>query len=392
MGETTKFERVAVDTLIPYVNNANIHSEKQVTMLASSIREFGFLNPVLIDRKRNVIAGHGRILAAKKLGLDTVPCIFVEGLTEAQRKAYILADNRLAEFSEWDMDLVMGELEGLEEYDFDIDLIGFEMPEVLPENVEDDYEERDVEPRAKLGDVWRLGAHRLMCGDSTDPNAIERLMGGCLADIVFTDPPWNVNYGQENERWKQRSILNDYMPTEEFKHFMESAFLCMNNASKEGAMTYVVMSAQEWGNLMLALAENDYHWSSTIIWAKDQLVLSRKDYHTQYEPIWYGWKNGSRLHPLKDRKQSDVWEIARPKRSDEHPTMKPVELVARALANSSNVGDVVLDLFGGSGTTLIAAEQLERVCYMCELDPHYVDVIIDRWEQLTGEKAVLIDG
>lgn len=182
------------------------------------------------------------------------------------------------------------------------------------------------------------------------------------------------------------------MPTEEFKHFMESAFLCMNNASKEGAMTYVVMSAQEWGNLMLALAENDYHWSSTIIWAKDQLVLSRKDYHTQYEPIWYGWKNGSRLHPLKDRKQSDVWEIARPKRSDEHPTMKPVELVARALANSSNVGDVVLDLFGGSGTTLIAAEQLERVCYMCELDPHYVDVIIDRWEQLTGEKAVLIDG
>ena len=393
MGETTKFERVAVDTLIPYVNNANIHSEKQVTMLASSIREFGFLNPVLIDRKRNVIAGHGRILAAKKLGLDTVPCIFVEGLTEAQRKAYILADNRLAEFSEWDMDLVMGELEGLEEYDFDIDLIGFDMPEVLPENVEDDYEERDVEPRAKLGDVWRLGAHRLMCGDSTDPNAIERLMGGCLADIVFTDPPWNVNYGAtDHPTWKSRSILNDYMPTEEFKHFMESAFLCMNNASKEGAMTYVVMSAQEWGNLMLALAENDYHWSSTIIWAKDQLVLSRKDYHTQYEPIWYGWKNGSRLHPLKDRKQSDVWEIARPKRSDEHPTMKPVELVARALANSSNVGDVVLDLFGGSGTTLIAAEQLERVCYMCELDPHYVDVIIDRWEQLTGEKAVLIDG
>ena len=393
MGETTKFERVAVDTLIPYVNNANIHSEKQVTMLASSIREFGFLNPVLIDKKRNVIAGHGRILAAKKLGLDTVPCIFVEGLTEAQRKAYILADNRLAEFSEWDMDLVMGELEGLEEYDFDIDLIGFEMPEVLPENVEDDYEERDVEPRAKLGDVWRLGAHRLMCGDSTDPNAIERLMGGCLADIVFTDPPWNVNYGAtDHPTWKSRSILNDYMPTEDFKHFMESAFLCMNNASKEGAMTYVVMSAQEWGNLMLALAENDYHWSSTIIWAKDQLVLSRKDYHTQYEPIWYGWKNGSRLHPLKDRKQSDVWEIARPKRSDEHPTMKPVELVARALANSSNVGDVVLDLFGGSGTTLIAAEQLERVCYMCELDPHYVDVIIDRWEQLTGEKAVLIDG
>ena len=211
--------------------------------------------------------------------------------------------------------------------------------------------------------------------------------------MVFTDPPWNVNYGgKEYPAYKQRSILNDYMPTEEFKEFMLSAFFCMNSASKDGAMVYVVMSAQEWGNLMLALATNDFHWSSTIIWAKDQLVLSRKDYHTHYEPIWYGWKNGSRLHPLADRKQSDLWQIARPKRSDEHPTMKPVELVARAIANSSNKGDNVLDLFGGSGTTLIAAEQLDRTCFMCELDPHYVDVIIDRWEQLTGEKAVLIDG
>ena len=211
--------------------------------------------------------------------------------------------------------------------------------------------------------------------------------------MVFTDPPWNVNYGgKEYPAYKQRSILNDYMPTEEFKEFMLSAFFCMNSASKDGAMVYVVMSAQEWGNLMLALATNDFHWSSTIIWAKDTLVLSRKDYHTQYEPIWYGWKNGSRLHPLVDRKQSDLWQIARPKRSDEHPTMKPVELVARAIANSSNKGDNVLDLFGGSGTTLIAAEQLDRTCFMCELDPHYIDVIIDRWEQLTGEKAVLIDG
>lgn len=211
--------------------------------------------------------------------------------------------------------------------------------------------------------------------------------------MVFTDPPWNVNYGEnKNPKYKHRNILNDYMPTDDFKHFMESAFYCMNTASKEGAMTYVVMSAQEWGNLMLALAENDYHWSSTIIWAKDKLVLSRKDYHTQYEPIWYGWKNGSRLHPLKDRKQSDLWEFARPMRSDEHPTMKPVELVARAISNSSNKGDNILDLFGGSGTTLVASEQLGRACFMCELDPHYVDVIINRWETLTGREAVLIDG
>ena len=213
--------------------------------------------------------------------------------------------------------------------------------------------------------------------------------------MVFTDPPWNVNYGAEKEGnpmgYKPRTILNDFMGTEDFKQFMLSAFCSMNAASEPGAMTYVVMSAQEWGNMMLALAQNDYHWSSTIIWNKDQLVLSRKDYHTKYEPIWYGWKSGnSRLHPLADRKQCDVWDIDRPRQSVEHPTMKPVELVARAITNSSNVGDSVLDLFGGSGTTLIAAEQTGRTCYMMELDPHYCDVIIQRWEHFTGGKAVLL--
>lgn len=211
--------------------------------------------------------------------------------------------------------------------------------------------------------------------------------------MVFTDPPWNVNYGADSDCpiYKPRTILNDHMSTNDFKDFMDSAFKSMNMASKDGAMTYIVMSAQEWGNLMLALFENGYHWSSTIIWAKDKFVISRKDYHTQYEPIWYGWKEGSRLHPLKDRKQSDLWEIPRPIRSDEHPTMKPIELVSKAIINSSNKGDLVLDLFGGSGSTLIACEQLKRKCFMAELDPHYVDVIIDRWESLTGEKAVLLD-
>ena len=211
--------------------------------------------------------------------------------------------------------------------------------------------------------------------------------------MVFTDPPWNVNYGSDDSSpiYKPRTILNDHMSTGDFKDFMFKAFRSMNIASKDGAMTYVVMSAQEWGNLMLALFENGYHWSSTIIWAKDQFVISRKDYHTQYEPIWYGWKEGSRLHPLEDRKQSDLWEIPRPKISNEHPTMKPIELVSKAIINSSNKGDLVLDLFGGSGSTLIACEQLKRKCFMAELDPHYVDVIIDRWESLTGEKAVLVD-
>ena len=214
--------------------------------------------------------------------------------------------------------------------------------------------------------------------------------------MVFTDPPWNVNYGAVSEDnaqgYKPRTILNDFMGTQDFKEFMYNAFYCMNKVSKQGCMTYVVMSAQEWGNMMLTLAENNYHWSSTIIWNKDRLVLSRKDYHTKYEPIWYGWKEGeSRLCPLADRKQSDVWDIERPSKSDEHPTMKPVELVAKAINNSSKKGNIVLDLFGGSGSTLIACEQLNRKCYMMELDPHYVDVIIKRWENITGQKAEKID-
>ena len=204
-----------------------------------------------------------------------------------------------------------------------------------------------------------------------------------------------MNYGAEKEGnpqgYKPRTILNDSMTTDAFKAFMNSSFKRMSEATKAGGMTYVVMSAQEWGNLMLTLSQNGFHWSSTIIWNKDQLVLSRKDYHTKYEPIWYGWKDGSRLCPLEDRKQCDVWDFDRPKRSDEHPTMKPVPLVARAVQNSSRKGDIVLDLFGGSGTTLIACEQTGRKCRMMELDPKYVDVIINRWEQLTGKKAVLIN-
>jgi len=214
--------------------------------------------------------------------------------------------------------------------------------------------------------------------------------------MVFTDPPWNVNYGavtKDNPQgYKPRTILNDAMSTDEFKSFMFKIFENMSNVSKDGCPTYIVMSAQEWGNFMLALRDNGYHWSSTIIWNKDRLVLSRKDYHTKYEPIFYGWKEGApRLHPVEDRKQSDVWDIERPHVSDEHPTMKPIELITRAIINSSNANDKVLDLFGGSGSTLIACEQTKRNCYMMELDPHYCQVIINRWEEFTGEKAIKIN-
>ena len=244
------------------------------------------------------------------------------------------------------------------------------------------------------GDIWLLGKHRLMCGDSTKQECVSILMDGDKADMAFTDPPWNVNYGAVREGnpqgWKPRTILNDFMGTEDFKEFMYKAFSCLNFAQKDGAMTYVVMSAQEWGNMMLTLAQNEFHWSSTIIWNKDSLVLSRKDYHTKYEPIWYGWKEGSRLCPLEDRKQSDVWDIDRPKKSEEHPTMKPVELVARAITNSSQQGDIVIDLFGGSGTTLIASEETGRSCRMMELDPRYVDVIVKRYIGVTAKTDVVL--
>lgn len=385
-----KIEYVSKDQLKPYEKNAKLHTDDQVEQIKRSIEEFGFNDPIAVWHEDEIIEGHGRLLAVMEMPeIETVPIIRLDNLTDEQRRAYMLVHNKLTMNTDFDFELLDSELGDI--LDIDMSEFGFdiEIEEEEPDEIIDDEVPEEVETRCKLGDIWQLGNHRLICGDSTSIEQIDRLMNGEYADMVFTDPPWNVSYGQENERWKQRSILNDSMSTEDFKEFMYNAFKAMNNASKAGCMTYVVMSAQEWGNMMLTLAENDYHWSSTIIWNKDQLVLSRKDYHTKYEPIWYGWKAGeSRLCPLEDRKQCDVWDFERPKRSDEHPTMKPVPLVARAIMNSSKKGNNVLDLFGGSGTTLIACEQTGRKCFMSELDPKYCDVIIQRWENLTGQKAV----
>ena len=385
-----KIEYVSKDQLKPYAKNAKLHTDDQVEQIKRSIEEFGFNDPIAVWHEDEIIEGHGRLLAVMEMPeIETVPIIRLDDLTDEQRRAYMLVHNKLTMNTDFDFELLDSELDEI--IDIDMSEFGFDIAieDDEPEEIIDDEVPEEVETRCKLGDIWQLGNHRLICGDSTSIETADRLMNGEKADMVFTDPPWNVSYGQENERWKQRSILNDSMSTEDFKEFMYNAFKAMNNASKAGCMTYVVMSAQEWGNMMLTLAENDYHWSSTIIWNKDQLVLSRKDYHTKYEPIWYGWKAGeSRLCPLEDRKQCDVWDFERPKRSDEHPTMKPVPLVARAITNSSKKGNNVLDLFGGSGTTLIACEQTGRKCFMSELDPKYCDVIIQRWENFTGRKAV----
>lgn len=398
MKFTDRMEQVEVAKLIPNKRNARTHSPEQIEKIRKSLNEFGFVNPVLVDEGLNIIAGHGRIEAAKLEGIEKVPCVFVEHLTATQRKAYILADNRLAELAGWDMEMVDLELTDLQGLNFDIELTGFDLSDFAePGEVHED-DEFDIDaaltdtPAVKLGEVYQLGRHRLMCGDSTVALDVEKLMAGEKADIVFTDPPWNVNYGvSDHPNWKNRSIMNDHMDTEDFSAFLFDSFKLMAISSKPGGMAYVVMSAQEWGNIMPAMSENGFHWSSTIIWAKNQLVLSRKDYHTRYEPIWYGWfagdKAAPRLCPLEDRKQSDVWEVDRPQRSELHPTMKPIELVSIAIRNSSHVNDLCVDLFGGSGSTLISCEQLDRSRYTMELDPKYAQVIIERYISQSGSDS-----
>lgn len=399
--------KVDINELICPEYNPRQITDDEMGKLKNSINEFGYVDPIIVNKHNNhIVGGNQRYEALKSLGYNEVDVIFINEPDINREKALNLALNKIS--GEWDFVKLADILDDLELNDFDISLTGFDELELEDfgiedstehepvEIVEDDYEEPDeLEVIVQTGDIYILGNHRLMCGDSTKTEDVALLMDGKRADMVFTDPPWNVNYGAGTESvpHKTRSILNDSMTTEDFKNFMLSVFQNMNQFSKEGCMTYVVMSSQEWGNLMLTLNEVGYHWSSTIIWKKNNFIISRNDYHTQYEPIYYGWKDGApRLHPLEDRKQSDVWDIERPRISAEHPTMKPVELVARAITNSSNPSDIVLDLFGGSGSTLIASEQTDRQCMMMELDPKYCQVIINRWEEFTGEKAEKIGG
>jgi len=398
MGKATEYTRVAVDKLIPYVNNAKQHSDSQVTKIASSIREFGFLNPVLIDASYNVIAGHGRIMAAKKLGLAEVPCLLVEGLSDAQRKAYILADNRLSELGEWDMELVMGELAELDELGFDTELTGFEF-EVEPEitDDEDDVPEPPTEPKAKLGDLYQLGRHRLICGGSTDVNVIDRLMDGVKADIAFTSPPYNAGTtATETARGKTTKYNgNDDNKTDsEYRDFLNAYLHCALSVSE-----YVFMNVQSISNnkisLIDVLSDNKDIYADTIIWDKQngQPAMANNVLNSVFEYIHVFSKKANRaIGTIDFRGTIDNILHLPPQRNNEysdiHNATFSVEFASWFISRFAK--ETVLDSFGGTGTTLIACEQLNRKCYMCELDPKYVDVIVERWENFTGKKAVLI--
>ncbi len=398
-----KLEQVKLDALIPYARNSRTHSDAQVAQIAASIKEFGFTNPVLIDETGSIIAGHGRVMAARKLAIGDVPSIRLTHLTEAQKKAYVIADNKLALNAGWDDEMLAVELTDLKDMGFDLDLTGFSTDEIeallAPTGTEgltdeDAVPEVPEAPVTVLGDVWLLGKHRVMCGDSTSIDAVEKLMDGAKASLVVTDPPWNVAYGtnlaNNAQGYKARTILNDSMSADKWAEFLSAVVGNLALVTLPGCPLYCVMGPSEWPAIDKALRDGGFHWSSTIIWAKDQLVMSRKDYHTQYEPIWYGWNDSAaRLWVVKDRKQSDLWECKRPKSSPLHPTTKPVELIERAVLNSSNVGAIVFEPFGGSGSTLIACEKTGRINRSMELDPKYCDVIVQRWQEFTGQTATL---
>lgn len=386
----------AVSELIPYARNARTHSDEQVARIAASIKEFGWTNPILIDGSKGIIAGHGRVLAARKLGLEKVPTIELSGLTEAQKRAYILADNRLALDAGWDEELLKLEFAELEKEGFELSKTGFSDEEIREMMADLDREVDGVEdvetpeppknPKTKRGEVWILGTHRLMCGDSTSVEDVQEVMGGVLADLWLTDPPYNVAY--QGKTKDALTIQNDEMDDESFRCFLVSAYSAADSVLKEGAAFYIWHADSEGFNFRGACRDVGWKVRECLIWSKNTFVLGRQDYQWQHEPCLYGWKDGAAHHWYSDRSQTTILEFDRPNRNAEHPTMKPVGLFQYLIGNSTKPGDIVLDSFGGSGTTLIACEQSGRSARILELDPCYCDVIIERWQNLTGQRAV----
>lgn len=383
-AQIPRYKTANVEDLIPYARNSRTHSDAQVGKIAASIREFGFLNPVIIDGQNGIIAGHGRVMAAQKLGLETVPVIEASHLTEAQRRAYVIADNRLALDAGWDEEMLRVEFAELADMGFDLELTGFGLDEIAGlqiDEIEEGLADEDAVPEAPekpvsvLGDIWQLGNHRLMCGDSTSVDNVDKLMDGKKADMIFTDPPYGVDYeGIHND---SRSGLKD---------LLDAVFSNYLLFSKEGSSFYCFHS-DKCADIFHEVFRKYCHFSSMIIWVKPALVLSQSDYHSRHEPCMYGWLNNGTHKWYSDRKQTTVWEYEK-ETFKGHTTPKPVEMVSYAISNSSPSNSNVIDLFGGSGSTLIACQKTGRTAYLMELDPKYCDVIINRWQDFTGKQAV----
>jgi site-specific DNA-methyltransferase (adenine-specific) len=392
-----KIELLSIEKLIPYANNARTHDDAQITQIASSIKEFGFNNPILIDDGNGIIAGHGRMLAAIKLGLKEVPTIRLSHLSDAQRKAYILADNRIALNSGWDNELLSLELQDLYEQ-IDLSLIGFTEDELTallnPVQLTDGLTDEDAvpevpdEPKTKLGDIYKLGNHRLMCGDSCSITDMEKLVNNRQVDMWLTDPPYNVAY--EGKTKDALTIQNDSMDNEGFRQFLRDAYVTADTVMKAGAVFYIWHADSEGYNFRGAAHDAGWKVRQCLIWKKSAMVMGRQDYHWKHEPCLYGWKEGAGHLWATDRKQTTILEFDKPSRNGAHPTMKPVALFEYQMLNNTKGGDIVLDSFGGSGTTLLAAEKNGRHAYLMEIDPKYCDVIVKRWEDFTGKKAELV--
>lgn len=378
--------------LVPYVNNARTHSPEQITKLRSSLREFGFINPVIIDRDFNVIAGHGRIMAAKEEGLTEVPCVFVDYLTEAQKKAYILADNRMALDAGWDEELLRIEIESLQGADFDVSLTGFgedEIADLFASDSEKDVKDDDFDLSAALekasfverGDIWTVGRHRLMCGDATSADDVSALMDGKKANLIVTDPPYGVSFKSSDGL----TIQNDSMKDGEFYTFLYNSFQNMATHLESGGSAYVFHADTEGLNFRKAFVEAGFHLAGVCIWVKNSLVLGRSDYQWQHEPVLYGFLKNGKHRWYSDRKQTTIWNYDKPKRNKNHPTSKPLDLLGYPICNSSQENAIVLDTFGGSGSTMMACEQTNRICFMMELDEKYASVILRRYVEDTGD-------
>jgi DNA modification methylase len=392
---TLNIQQRAVTDLIPYIANSRTHSDAQVAQIAASIKEFGWTNPILVSGDDSIIAGHGRLMAARKLGMEEVPVIVLDHLSKSQQRALVIADNQLALNAGWNMDMLKAEIEDLQLDDFDLSILGFDdkfLDGLLePEPTagltdEDAVPEVPETPKTVLGDVWVLGNHRLMCGDSTSIDALQKLTEGSLVDMWLTDPPYNVAY--EGGTKEKLTIQNDSMGDNDFRQFLRDAYVAADAVMKAGAVFYIWHADSEGYNFRGAAKDAGWQVRQCLVWKKSSLVMGRQDYHWQHEPCLYGWKEGAAHLWATDRKQTTILEFNKPSRNGEHPTMKPVELFEYQMLNNTKGADLVLDSFGGSGTTIIAAEKHGRYGRLMELDPKYCDVIIKRWQDFTGKQAV----